>query len=806
MPVSAPQDPPLTAAARRVIPRSSSGACDEESTVDGGFLGPRPGPVALGMTDRDSAGPGRRAPADGGLRCCSRSILVVALWALLLGAGGAAADDGGTLEGAVHTSDGVALPHVAVIVEGAHGSRVVTTSPEGSYRVDGLVPGEYTVSVDAPGLVLDPPARAIVAASTTSLDLVLWPAPVREHVTVAAARGEVVQSNLGFATTVMGRERIEERAAPTMLPLFQEVPGAATSRTGGTGAQGSVFLRGGESRFAAVLIDGIPVNQPGGAFDWGTALPFELEQVEVVRGAASSLYGNDALAGVIHLVTRRAGDGETPSLRGEAEAGSFDWRRYVAGTTGAEGAFDWNVGVQRLTTDNEEPNSRFEQTAVAASLGVRFGPQTRGRAVVRWDDSDVGTPGPTAYGRPDRDASFEREDTLVSGSVRQTAGRTAHLASFGYARTEQISLNPIDSGCYTPEWEGQKAPFPYCDFPDPDGFQNQTARLVGSYQADLSVGSRHFLSAGAEVEHETGALGNRGEDLLEPTRTNFGVYAQDRVLLGQRAYVTLGGRVERNGSYGTEAVPRLALALRIREGVDATTLRSSFGMGIKAPSFFESFGESFFAQGNPDLEPERSRTFDLGLEQRVFDGRVRATATAFFSDYRDQIAYTVVDFDTFEGTYVNLGRTRARGLELELDAQPRPWLTLLGQYTFTDAEILESANDFDPIYAEGEPLLRRPRHQGAFTARLRFARWSAGLTVVSVGARADSDFVSIGLIRNPGYARLDARVRVRIAGPLEAWLLAENLTGEVYQQALGYPALPRSVRGGLRVSVGGRGR
>jgi outer membrane cobalamin receptor len=682
----------------------------------------------------------------------------------------------------------------------------VTTSPEGRFHFDGISPGEYQVSVDTPGLVLDPGVRATVGDGATELDLVLSPAPLRERVVVTAARGEALHSNLGVSTSVLERERIQERAAPSMLPLFQEIPGTATARTGGVGAQGSVFLRGGESRFAAVLIDGIPVNQPGGAFDWGTALPFELERIEVVRGAASSLYGNDALAGVIQLVTHRARDGETPSLRGEAEAGSFDWQRYQVATTGARSAFDWNVGLQRLTTDNREPNSRFEQTGLAASLGFRFGPRTQGRAVVRYDDSTLGTPGPTAYGRPDLDASFERNDAALSASLRHTAGRAAHLVTLGYARTDQLSLNPIDSGCYTPEWDGQKAPFEFCDFPDPDGFQNDSSRLHAAYQADLSLGSRHLLSAGADADHETGALGSRSGDLLEPDRTNFGVFAQDRGLLGQRAYLTLGARVERNDSYGTEAVPRAALAVRLREGEDATTLRTSAGMGIKAPSFFESFGESFFAKGNPDLLPERSRTFDLGIEQRFFGNRLRATLTGFHHDYRDQIAYTVIDFETFEGTYVNLGHTRARGLEAELDLQPRPWLGLLGQYTYTDSEILESANDFSPVYAVGEPLLRRPRHQGALTARLSFPRWSAGLTIAHVGERADSDFVGLGLTRNAAHTRLDARVHVRLFGPLEAWLVGENLTDAAYQQALGFPALPRSVRGGLRLTVGGTGR
>jgi vitamin B12 transporter len=378
----------------------------------------------------------------------------------------------------------------------------------------------------------------------------------------------------------------------------------------------------------------------------------------------------------------------------------------------------------------------------------------------------------------------------------------------GYALTDQISKNPDDSGCFVPEWEGVTGSYPNCDFPNPEGFQNQTDRLVGSYQADFAAGSRHLLTAGGELEHETGELGNRSEELLRPSRTSYGVYLQDRVLLGSRAYLTIGGRVEKNGSYGTHAVPRAALAVRLRDGTDATTLRASAGMGVKEPSFFESYGESFFAKGNPDLDPERSTTFDVGVEQRAFASRLRATATFFHHDYHDQIAYTVVDFNTFEGSYVNLAHTRAQGLELALEARPLPELSLLGQYTYLDGEILDSPSDFDPVYAEGRALLRRPKNQASISAQLTQPRWSAGLTLVYVGERADSDFVGLGFAsdpsyRNPSYTRLDARLRVRIVAALEAFVVADNLFDAAYQEALGYPALGRSVRGGLRLRVGG---
>jgi outer membrane cobalamin receptor len=714
-----------------------------------------------------------------------------------------AAADPGEIAGLVRTVDGGALPHVAVTLAGPGEPVRVMTGPDGRFRASGLPPGEYTLSVDAPGLVLKDAPKA-ASGEAAPRELVLEPAPVRERVVVSATRGEATTSTLGVAADVLDRERILGRAAASLLPLLQDVAGVATARAGQAGQQGSVFVRGGESRFARVVVDGVPVNQPGGAYDFGTALPFELETIELVRGAASSLYGTDALAGVLSLQTRRARPGEAPSVRAEGEGGSFDWQRFLGATSGRSGPLDWNAGVQRLTTDNETPNSRFEETSVALSAGARIDSRTDARAVVRFDDGAVGTPGPTAYGRPDEDASFEREDLVVSASVRRTAARVSHQLSLGYARTNQLSLNPEDSGCYVPEWEGQTGAYPNCDFPNPEGFQNLTDRLAGGYQADVALGRGHLLSAGAEVEHETGELGNRSGELLTPERTSFGVYAQDRLLLGSRAYLTLGGRVERNGSYGTRAVPRAALAVRLRDGGNATTLRASAGMGIKEPSFFESYGESFFAQGNPDLDPERSTTFDVGLEQRLFGSRLRAVATLFHHDYRDQIAYTVVDYTTFEGTYVNLAHTRARGLELALEAKPAEHLLFLGQYTYLDGEILESPSDFDPVYAAGEPLLRRPEHQTSLTAELSFPRWSAGATLVYVGERADSDFVGLGLSTNPSYTRLDARLRVRIAGPVEAFLVGENLTDEEYQEALGYPALGRSVRGGLRLLVGGR--
>ncbi len=715
----------------------------------------------------------------------------------------AVAAEAGGLSGTVRLSDGTPAPHITLTLEGPAEPRKILTGANGLYRLANLPPGEYALQVTAPGFVLAQPGRVMVGEGEAPLDLVLAPAPIRELVIVTAARGLTALSGVGVAASALSRERIQEREPSSLLTLLQDLPGLSVARAGGLGLQASVFVRGGDSRYARVLLDGVPLNQPGGAFDFGSALPLELEGIEVVRGAGSSLYGTDALAGVIQLLSRRAGPKEAASLHAESEAGGFARRRFQAGTAGRSGRFDWNAGLLRLDTDNQEPNNAFREKAGAASLGARLGERSTLRLLLRAEDSKAGTPGPTAFGRPDLDASLERTDLALGGRLRHEGERTSHELRLSYASSRQLSRNPLDSGAYTPQLGERGGSFTISDLPNPAGFQNDSARLSAGSQVERQLGSRHLLTAGLDLERESGEIGSRAEPLLSPERTNFGLYLQDRAVLGNRWFATLGARLEHNASFGTRLTPRAALAVRLRGGIDATTLRASAGAGIKEPTFTESYGVSQYTRGNPDLAPEQSRTFDLGLEQRLVGSRIKAEATLFQHEYRDQIAYQILDYTSFAGSFANLGKARARGVELGLEAQPMKQLGLSAQYTFLDSAVLVSTSDFDSVYEAGTPLLRRPRHQGSLSARWSGGRVSGGATLVLVGKRADSDFLGLDLKENGGYARLDVRLRVRLVRGLEAFLVAENLLDREYQEVLGYPALGRSLRAGLRFRTSG---
>jgi outer membrane receptor protein involved in Fe transport len=347
-----------------------------------------------------------------------RPVFVIA--ALLTAAPLLHAVPAGVVLGSVRTADGTPVPNLVLIVRGAGGARTVVTGPEGRYRVPGLEAGHYGITLRTAGFLFAGPSEVDVADRETALDLVLAPAPVRERIVVAATRDEAAVSTVGVSATVLDSERIEEREAPSVLALLEEVPGVAVARNGGIGLQGSVFVRGGESNFTRIMVDGIPVNEPGGEYNLGPQVPLELDRLEVVRGATSSLYGTDALAGVIHLVTRRYPS--APSWRAEGQGGSFGWWRGEAGSAGKAGRFDWNAGLVDLRTDNEQPNSELRLDGVAASLGFELGPATALRVTVRGEDTEVGTPGSTAFGRPDLDARFERQTAVAGAALRHTSG------------------------------------------------------------------------------------------------------------------------------------------------------------------------------------------------------------------------------------------------------------------------------------------------------------------------------------------------------------------------------------------------
>lgn len=711
-------------------------------------------------------------------RSVFRSLLVGALSASTLPAA--------ELRGSVRTLDGLAVSQAVVRLESPALTREVVTGSLGEFRLE-VPDGSYIASVR--GFEVDA-SPIVVSGQPLAVEISLRPARIREEVVVSATRSRTAVSSVGVSASVLDSEDLAERQTLRLTDMLAELPGMAVATTGGVGAQSSLFMRGGESRFARVLIDGVPINEPGGFFNFGTLLTPDVERVEVVRGSFGTLYGSDALAGVVALETLTPGEGR--SFRGEAGGGDLGSRSGSVSAREKRGALSGSLSLGRSETDNEGPNADFASNLVAARVEHRSPAGGSVQGSFRLNTSEGGTPGATVFGRPDRDARYARDLLIATASSQFRTGALSHSARVGFKRDDQLSTNPLDSGSFRPAYGGRRAAFDSSDFPNPAGYRNATDRIFGTYELRAQVGP-HSITAGGDIEQEKGRLGNVGSAPLSPRRRSYGAFAQDQVALGTRAFGTVSLRAERNGSTGTTLVPHGAIAwIASRDSDFDLTLRASGGAGIKAPSFFESYGTSSFALGNPDLEPERARTYDGGLDLRFREG-FRLQATYFHHQYLDQIAYKIVSFSPFLGTYENLGETRARGVELSGEWRPSKAFRLSSNYTFQDTEIVTSVST-DPLLGVGKELRRRPRHQGSVTAEATLGRGTFAATLLRVGKRADSDFLGIGLEENPAFTRLDLRAAVHVSAQVRLLAALENAGNVDYQEVLGFAGLPRRFR------------
>jgi len=677
------------------------------------------------------------------------------------------------------------------------------SGPDGQFRIAAARTGTCTIEASLPGFQ---PATAACSQSQ-ELRLTLTVAPVHEAVVVTATRGEAPAGQLAASVTVFDRDQIERRQTPLVADLLRQSAGVTVLHTGGLGTQTSLFVRGGESNYNKVLLDGVPLNEPGGVFYFNNVTSENLERVELVRGSQSALFGSDAMASVVQMFTRRATT-DGVDVSGMFEGGSFDTFRGSAGVAGKNGRFDYSLRGARYATDNSVPNNEFDNVTFSGAAGIELAPRTSLRFVARTEAEDVGTPGQTLFGRPDLDAAFDRTDGVFGVTfTQQLTAALEQRATYGFASSNQESTNLISDPPYTPAFEGRMAPFEFSDFPFHS--RNELDRHHLTYQVDWRLpvsGGRagtHILTGAFDYDGERARLENvLANTVTRASRNNAGYTVQHQALWAN-VFVTAGLRIEDNDSFGTAVVPRASVAWTARNGggtIGDTKLKAAAGLGIKEPTILQSFSPPPFA-GNPDLEPERSRSFEAGVEQRLASGRIKLEATWFDNRFKNIISTRTISFNPFTAQYFNIGLTRARGMELTGTVAPTSTLRINGGYTLLASEILESTSPNNPVFQVGQWLFRRPRHSGFTGVAWQRDRLMIDLTGVFVGRRVDSDFSSLvpAMVENDGYVTFDLRARYRLTDQLGITAAIDNLADADYMEPLGYQALGRAARVGLKV-------
>jgi outer membrane cobalamin receptor len=707
------------------------------------------------------------------------------------------------LTGRIVNPSGMPVPRAYVRVLDADGrtAEAVFSDSDGKFRLTGTG-ATCSVEVSLTGF-----ETATVPCGAGPINLTLALAPVRETIAVSGTRSEVSVSQLGASVTVFDSEDLERRQWPAVADLLTASPGVTIARTGGYGSVTSLFVRGGESNYNKVLLDGIPLNEPGGTFNFSNVTTENLERVEIVRGAQSAIYGSDAMASVVQLITRRGRANAAPQGEAFVEGGSLATGRARASIAGGAARADYSAAVAWFTTDNRVDNNTFENTTLSASAGIQLGAGASLRAVARGELGRSGAPGATAFGRADSDAFFRRHDGVGGVTFLQNSGAGfSHRASYALSVSHQASLNLHADPPYTPRFGSSVGSFEFSDFTYDS--RVDLRRHYATYQADWHMpttggfGDHQFTTA-LDWDGERGTLNFSGTSTTG-RRDNVGWTVQDQALW-PRLSVIGSLRVERNDSFGTDAVPRVSAAVILRQsagGLGETRLKVSAGRGIKEPTIIQSYSLSPSFLGNLDLEPERSRSVDTGIEQRLAHDRVKIEITWFEGRFRNIISTRTLDFNPFRSQYFNIGETRAHGLELGADAAPGSFLRLRTGYTFMPSRVALSTSPGSAVFGEGHPLFRRPRHAGYAEAIWTARAATVSVTGTFVGRRVDSDFSSLQppITSNDGHTTWDLRAAYRLSRRLALTAAADNLADADYMDPVGYPALRRAVRAGVRVT------
>jgi len=552
-----------------------------------------------------------------------------------------------------------------------------------------------------------------------------------------------------------------------------------------------------------VLLDGIPLNEPGGTFNFSNLTTEFVDRIEVVRGAQSALFGTDAMASVVQLISRRPARGLShPTILASGEAGSYDSRRGSASVGFSGGKWDGSVHAGRQHTANRVPNNDFDNTTVAGNGGVLPSSRVSLRLVGRTEFGRTGVPGATALGRPDMDAFFHRRDGVIGATLEhQVSDRWQQRITYALSVSHQQSTNLTIDPPYLPRVDGHVAPFTFSDFPY-DSLTDLRRHFV-TYQADTRIGgasaNEQVVTFAFDVNAERGVLTNRmASSVVRASRDNFGWTAQHQ-WFGTRASIASGLRVEQNDSFGTAVAPRISVAVAAAAN---TKLKFNAGLGVKEPTILQSFSPSPSFLGNPDLEPERATTVDAGIEQRLLGQRLKLEAIWFDGRYKNIISTRTISFTPFLSQYFNIGLTKAHGAELAFDAAPAPTFRIRGGYTLTVSRIAQSTSPANPVFAVGAWAFRRPRHSGFAEAVWTGERFSADVHGTFIGRRVDSDFSSLvpPIVENIGYHTWDVGASCDITTPLTLYLRVDNVGDRDYMDPFGYPAWRRTARAGARVS------
>jgi vitamin B12 transporter len=580
-------------------------------------------------------------------------------------------------------------------------------------------------------------------------------------IVVQGTKTDTPLEQLTGAVTIIDETTIQDMRVPTVLEVLRQVEGFDVVRSGGPGGQTSLFSRGGNSNHVLVLIDGVKVNSPTtGAFDVSNLTVDQIERIEVLRGAQSPLYGSEAVAGVVNIVTKRASEADYDAVT--IEGGAYRTWRGAVSHSGRGPVWDQALSVSRWISrgisqadqdlGNTEPdgyaNTTFSmKVSRAAGVGGRTGLTLRLTDATA--DIDDAFPAPT-FALSDSPAKSRNKAAVAGLTVAAPlSARWDHRLTIGWSRDHGTTMNGT--------------------FGDTD--LDAQSRQV-DWQHTVGIGPDNLVSVGYEYQNRLAAITGAGEHRLI---TNA-FYVQDQLAAFDPLFITIGGRTDDNNRFGRHNTYKAGASLKLASW--RSRVFGNYATGFRGPTLNDLYYPGF---SNPNLRPEESRGYETGISVEAVPGLITVQATRFRTDYDDLIA--------LDSLFVpqNIETAETSGFELSGTWTVSPKSAITGNYTVTNA--LKDST--------GDRLLRRPHNKGNVVWTFHpDPNTDFRIDYRCIGSRLDTtDGVTI--LNLPRYALVNLAASERVSPAAEVFVRVENALNRDYQEIAGYGTAGRAVYAGV---------
>jgi vitamin B12 transporter len=608
-----------------------------------------------------------------------------------------------------------------------------------------------------------------------------------QEVLVSASLVPIAANKSANAITVIDTEQLKNRAALSVSDLLRDVPGLAVSRSGVQGSQTQIRARGAEANHLLVLIDGVEANDPSQSdeLNWGVLAADNIERIEVIRGPQSSMRGSDAMAGVVNIITRSAS--QPFSAAAYTEAGSFSTQRSGFNLGAKQGSFDIRLGLSDMQTDGDnisrtgDEKDGYENTSINLKAGLQVSDELRISLAARHSEGmnefDADNDFDGFVEDQDRVSEFRNSTIRLQGDYNSADGRWQHSLMVAQSNNDNEAFADGVLGNVTASTKDQ-------------------IQYIGSLFWNNGA---QRLSVLAEREEEDfqqrGPLSWGLDPNQDRERDTDSLALELRTDLSDDLTVAASGRYDDNSEFDSANTFRVEAIYQLNNSL---RLRTAYGTAVKNPTFTERFGFYTNFIGNPNLEPEQSSSWELGMDKQM--GELNLSATLFDAELENEIDGFVYDPATFAYTSGNKqGLSQRKGIELTAAVNMSDNLVINAAYTFTDSVEADGAGGY-------QDEIRRARHTGSLTLAWRaMDNLQINTNAQYSGSQTDTFFppwpTPAQTVTLDDYTLVNINANYSASDKLDIYLRLDNLLDDDYEEVFGYQTLGFGASLGVRFSL-----